>query len=204
MHHGVIFRVMEKISKAPDAAILRKTLKQLPEPQIHPALVVVSGLPGTGKSYFCRQLASRFPMVTLESDALRKALFPALSYNEEESIRLFKAIHEIIAELLSRGISVALDATNLEEKNREKLYSIAEKARAKLVMVRVEASPELIKQRLEERNKSLKRLDSSEADWSVYERMQPVSQKIGRPHFVVDTSGDITPSLEKVLRELRR
>src|SRR3990167_7558661 len=164
---------MEKIPRVPDAAILRRTLKQLPEPQIHPALVVVSGLPGTGKSYFCHQLAPRFPLVTLESDAMRKALFPSPSYNEEESIRLFKAIHKVISDLLSGGISVALDATNLEEKNREKLYSIAEKAGAKLVIVRVEASPDLVKQRLEKRKISLKRPDSSEADWSVYEKMQP-------------------------------
>lgn len=195
---------MEKVSEELDAARLRETLKQLPEPQIHPALVVISGLPGTGKSYFCRQLASRFPLVILESDALRKALFPVPAYQEEENVRLFKAIYGVIAELLARGISVALDATNLEEKNREKLYSIAEKARAKLVVVRVVASPELVKQRLEERQKSLERLDSSEADWSVYESMQPISQKIARQHFVVDTSGDITPSLEKVLRELRK
>lgn len=195
---------MEEDNKELDVVRLRESLKELPEPYVNPALVVVSGLPGTGKSYFCRQLAARFPLVILESDALRKALFSFPAYQEEENVRLFKAIHELIAELLSRGISLALDATNLEEKNREKLYRIAERARAKLVIVQVKATPELIKQRLEERKRSTEKLDSSEADWFVYERMQPVVQKIARTHFLVDSSRDITSVLEKVLRELRR
>lgn len=187
-----------------DVARLRKSLKELPEPQAKPALIVVSGLPGTGKSYFCRQLASRTPLLILESDYLRKVLFPQPTYTVEESAKLFKALHGLISELLCQGISMALDATNLEEKNREKLYSIAERAGARLVVVQVETSPSLAKQRMEERLKDINRKDSSEADWAIYQKMQPSAQKIARRHFVVDTSRDITPVLEKVLRELRR
>lgn len=195
---------MQKESVNIDVARLRESLKELPEPQVKPALVVVSGLPGTGKSYFCRQLAARYPLVILESDALRKVLFSAPTHQEEENVRLFKALHGLIAELLSRGISLALDATNLEEKNREKLYRIAERAQAKLVMVQVKTAPEVVKQRLEERKQSKERPDSSEADWYVYERMKPVEEKISRPHLVVNTSRDIRPVLDKVMRELRR
>ncbi len=194
----------DKIRENPDTATLLASLKQLPEPQVKPVLVVVSGLPGTGKSYFCRRLASRFPLLILESDALRKALFSIPTHAEEESTRLFAAIHGLIAKLLSKGIPLALDATNLEERNREQLYKIAERAGAKLIIVRVEASPELVRQRLEERKRSPERADSSDADWTVYERMQTMAQKISRPHFVVNTSSDIEPVLRKVLREMRK
>lgn len=203
-HTGFIIFLMKNFDIKHDTDIVKESLKDLPEPRVNPALVVVSGLPGTGKSYFCRQLASRYPLAILESDALRKVLFPAPAYQEEESTRLFKAIYSLIDELLSRGISAALDATNLEEKNRERLYSIAEKAGARLIVVQVEAAPSLVKQRLEQRARSKERLDSSEAGWDVYEKMRPGEERIARRHFRVDTARDITPVLEKVLRELRK
>ncbi len=44
----------------------------------------------------------------------------------------------------------------------------------------------------------------SDAGWEVYQRMAPTIQKIRRNHYVVDTSRDITPVLDKIARELRR
>ena len=88
-------------------------LGELPEPVVRPPFVVVSGLPGTGKSYFCAKLAERLPFVILESDALRKALFSPPSYSPEERARLFRALHLLIERLLKGGIPLILDATNL-------------------------------------------------------------------------------------------
>jgi len=90
---------------------LRESLGQLPEPTVNPAFIVVSGLPGTGKSYFCRSLAERLPFPILESDALRKVLYPSPNYSPGESNRLFGACHLLIEELLRRGIPLRnLDA----------------------------------------------------------------------------------------------
>ncbi len=105
---------------------LTESLGQLPEPVVEPAFVVVSGLPGTGKSYFCSKLAERLPFLILESDALRKALFSAPSYSQQESSYLFRVYHLLIERLLKKGVPVVLDATNLSERHRERLYSIAE------------------------------------------------------------------------------
>src|SRR3972149_825639 len=97
---------------------LKQALAPLPEPMAKPVLVVISGLPGTGKSYFSRKLAERLPCVILESDALRKRLFSSPDYSAAESQYLFSACHRLIEELLKSGISVVLDATNLVEGHR--------------------------------------------------------------------------------------
>ena len=185
-----------------DVERLTESLGQFPEPVVEPAFIVVSGLPGTGKSYFCSQLAQRLPFIILESDALRKALFLSPSYSSPESSHLFRAVHLLIEGLLKKGIPLILDATNLSERYREHLYSIADHLEVKLVLVRVEAPAWVVRERLEARRENP--ADKSDADWAVYQKMKPSVQKIRRHHYVVDTSRDITPVLDKIVREVTR
>jgi len=187
-----------------DAQRLSESLGQLPEPVVKPAFIVVSGLPGTGKSYFCRKLAERLPFVILESDTLRKFLFPAPTYNPPESSRLFQAVHRLIEGLLKKGIPLILDATNLSERYREHLYHIADHLDAKLILVRVEAPPEVVYQRLKDRAEENNSESNSDADWAVFQKMKSTVQKISRNHFAVDTSRDITPVLDKIVREANK
>ena len=187
-----------------DLQRLTDGLGELPEPVVKPAFVAVSGLPGTGKSYFCAKLAERLSFVILESDALRKALFSPPSYSPEESARLFRTLHLLIERLLKKGIPVILDATNLSERDRERLYNIADRLDARLILVRVEAPPELVYQRLKARSNGENSGNNSDADWEVYRKMKPSVEKISRKHYAVDSSRDIAPVLAKVVREASR
>ena len=189
---------------ADDVSVLKQGMPRLPEPVAHPALIIVSGLPGTGKSYFCRKLGEKIDLVILESDSLRRRLFPAPSYSKEESTQLFRACHGLVEELLRKGVSVALDATNLEEHNREQLYHIADQSGVRLVVVRMEAPVEVVQERLERRSRREDQSDHSEADWNVYGKMKPTVEKIGRNHFAVDSSKDITPVIDKIVRLVNR
>ena len=193
---------MQQSQLVSDVQALTESLGQLPEPVVRPTFTVVSGLPGTGKSYFSGKLAERLPFLILETDALRKTLFLSPGYSQQESTRLFRACHLLIERLLEKGIPIILDATNLSERYRERLYSIADRLGTKLILVRVEAPPEVVQERLKARQVAAK--SKSDADWDVYQRMKPTVQKIGRNHFAVDTSRDITPVVEKIIREVRR
>ena len=142
---------MEHTQLDSDVQRLMESLGQLPEPLVEPAFIVVSGLPGTGKSHFSSKLAERLSFIILESDALRKVLFPSPSYGLSESSHLFRAIHLLIERLLKRGVPLILDATNLSERYRERLYSIAYRLDVKLILVRVEAPPGVVQERLKAR-----------------------------------------------------
>jgi len=191
---------MEDSRLADDVQQLFESLGELPEPVASPALVAVSGLPGTGKSYFSSKLAERLPFVILESDDLRKILFPLPLYSQEESANLFKVVHSLIERLLRKGIPLILDATNLSERHREYLYSITERLGVKLVMVQVEAPPKVVRERL--RKRLQKSGSQSDADWEVYKKMKSSAQKIRRKHYAIDTSRDIVPVLDKIAREV--
>ncbi len=197
--------VQKRTPTQEDAALLLRSLASLPEPQARVALVVVSGLPGSGKSYFSRRLASLTSLAVVESDAMRCALFGTPTHSGPESARLFRACHALIGDLLRRGIPVLFDATNLVEHFRERLYSIAERTDAKLVLVRVEAPEDVVAHRLSQREAGFgDSEDNSTAGLDVYRRMASAVEPIRRNHYAVDTSRDITPVVEKISRELDR
>jgi len=187
-----------------DLSKLKDSLGPLPEATANPGFVVVSGLPGTGKTFFCSRLSEKQPFYILESDAIRKILFTSPDYSPAESARLFAAIHGLIEWLLKNGVPVIFDATNLSEHNREYLYRISDRAGARLVLISVEAPPAVAYQRLEARKLMANTDTKSDADWEIYKQMKPKAEKIRRNHFKVDTSRDITPVIDKIIHVLNR
>ena len=181
---------------------LKAALPYLPPRVARPVLRMVSGPPGSGKSHFSRRLVERVPLLVLESDVLRKTLFPAPTYGPEESAALFDACYILIDKLLRDRVPVLLDATNLLEQPRERLHDIAERAGAKLLLVSVTAPTDVVRQRLADRSRGADPDDSSIADWQVYQRMLATAEPIRREHFLVDTSRDIMPALARVVREI--
>ena len=173
---------------------------QLPPPRPHPALVVVAGLPGTGKSLFSRELRLRTGAIILQSDAIRRLLFERPSYSWRESRRVFTTLHAAVETLLDSGMSCIVDATNLAEAYRQPLYDIGERHGAKLIVVEVTAPPEVAMARLRERAATPE--DVSDADVAVYERMLPKWEEIGREHFVVDTAKRTDGAADTVAREM--
>jgi predicted kinase len=185
-----------------DSLRLLESLEPLPEPVAESFFITVSGLPGTGKSYFCHRLVEKLPAALLESDALRKVLFPSPDYSAAESEHLFRSIYFLVEKLLLKGVPVILDATNLSESNREYLYGIAGRLKVKFLLVRVIAPPQVVSQRLQSRQTDT--MNKSDADWAVYRKMQPLEEKIRRKHYTVDTSRDISTIVNRVVREALR
>jgi predicted kinase len=187
-----------------DIRKLRNSLCELPEPVVCPGFVVVSGLPGTGKSHFCHMLAEKSSFCIMETDALRRILFEFPVHSTEESTRLFTACHALIEQLLQDGVPIIFDATNISEHHREYLYAIGERTDSKLVLVRVVAPAEVVYERLERRSSGVADgKDKSGANWDVYSRMEPRLEKINRSHLVVDTSRDIVPVVDKIIRIIK-
>lgn len=169
-----------------------------------PFLIMLSGLPGTGKSYLARRLSERLRTPVIETDFVRKTLFPQPSYSADESAIVHWVSRLLMRKLLARGVPVILDATNLIERQREMVYHVAEQAGARLVIVQTVAPEEVVRARLERRLTQRDPEDISDATWNVYRRMAERQQPIRRPHLVVNTSEDLEPAIDKIIREVTR
>ncbi len=204
-----VIRVKSRSSRAEDTRSLvsdvtrvEVSLEPLPPAQERAALIMISGLPGSGKSYFSRLLQHRMPLATLESDRIRQLLFSKPIYDAEESAHLFAVIHVVLERLLNKSLAVVLDATLINISFASLFYAVAQKSDAKLILISVQAPAKVIRQRLLKREKRLDPLDISQADVAVYQRMRRRVQAIQRPHLVVDTSQDVMKHVEAAVSQL--
>ena len=165
----------------------------------NPRLLLLAGLPGAGKSTFARQITAQHPFLTIESDRMRKTLFPRPQYDFAENRRLFDACHYLIAEFLGQGYPVIFDATNIRERDRIPVYNIAQKRRVPLAIVVITAPRATVRRRLRRRESGQDPDTWSDANWQIYCRMAPHWEPVTRPHIAADTSGSIAAALRRTL-----
>lgn len=152
---------------------LRSEIATMPAtPHGRPALVVVMGLPGVGKSHCARLLCGRLGAAHVASDELRSRLFVAPSYADEENRAVFAAATSLVDGLLTEGHRVVVDATNLVARNRAGTVDAARRQGIPVTYVRVTASDEDARARLASRRAGRAPGDHSEADEPIYERMR--------------------------------
>lgn len=164
------------------------------------------GAPGSGKSYLARTLSAALGADLIQTDAVRRELFPDPRYTPGEAATVYMECHRRIAAALAGGACVIFDGTNLRERRRRTLYQIAERAGAKTIIVVAYASDEVIRARLRHRIEARDPEDQSDADLAIYLRMRQGVEPVPRPHVVVNTvaaPGPVIRLLEHHLRSFR-
>jgi uncharacterized protein len=177
-------------------------------------LVVVGGLPGTGKSALAGAVASRLGFAVLNSDRIRKELagLPAETsarapygsgiYTAQWTERTYAELLHRAAVLLAHGESVIADASFSSARQRIAATVTAAGASADLVQLRCIASPELAARRMSARTGTV-----SDADQTIADQMAAVAQP-WPDATVIDTgtggtAGVDGASLEQALEAIR-
>lgn len=81
-------------------------------------MIMMIGLPGSGKSYEAATIAKELDAVIVASDDIREKHF-AGTYSSAENVCVFQKVHKTIKQNLLQGKSVIFDATNLGSRKRE-------------------------------------------------------------------------------------
>jgi aminoglycoside phosphotransferase family enzyme/predicted kinase len=161
-------------------------LGELETPGRRPCLVLIGGLPGTGKSVLAQQLAERTGFRLIRSDQVRKEL-AGLAAGESARAALDEGIYtaawtertyaECLAraeQLLFEGDRVIIDAGFAQEAKRRAFLEAAASLGVPALLLICQAGADVVRQRLDSR-----RGDASDADWSVYQTAFARWEEIG-------------------------
>jgi predicted kinase len=100
-----------------------------------PVLIVLYGYPGSGKTYFSRQLVDEVNIAHLQADRIRSEVFDKPAYSQEEDNVVFRIMNYLTEEFLSTGLSVVYDTNAMRISQRKALNEVAKKAKALEVTV---------------------------------------------------------------------
>ncbi|MBI1857406.1 ATP-binding protein [Candidatus Saccharibacteria bacterium] len=100
-----------------------------------PALILLYGYPGSGKSYFARQLCDEINAAHVNGDRIRNELFEKPRLDRQENNIVTHLMEYMTEEFLNAGISVVFDVNALRFSQRRLLRDMARKTKAHPLLV---------------------------------------------------------------------
>lgn len=180
---------------------------------------ITHGVSGSGKSYHANQIAQATGAMILRSDVERKRLFAEEGnplqagqlaqehYAATATRQTYSRLAALTLTALKSGFPVIVDATFLEEMERDHFRRLAEQMGIPFVILSFCADPEELLRRVTRR--SSERRDVSDADVGIlqnqlrhYHTLRP-----DEPQFVISSDGSVQQGaipLEEVIRQLRQ
>ncbi len=146
-----------------------------------PLLIMVVGLPGTGKSTFSRALAERRGATHLNSDVIRAEIGLRGKYDPADKARVYAILQERTEALLRSGKTVIVDATLYRQGLRQPYHDLARSCGCPLRWIELQTGMAAIKDRV-----SRKR-PYSEADLAVYEKIKALYEPLPEPYLILET-----------------
>ena len=161
-------------------------------------IIIVSGLPGSGKTFFAQRLSERIDGVHLNSDAVRMSMTSAPQYSMKDRLANYREMASRCAGLLALGKTVVLDATFHHHAMRDIFMTLARETLSTIRFIEIQASEAVIRNRL-----AIKRKDS-DADFGVYQKLKKRhAEPLTIPHLVLDsTDGDVERMLRQAIEYL--
>jgi predicted kinase len=161
-----------------------------------PTLLLMAGLPGSGKSTIALAVGRRLGWPVLDKDTIKSGLLELGADEELAAQASYVLLHELAQDLVvGQGLSVILDTPTSYERVVEATSKIAEEAGGFLGIVLCEASVEARAQRLAMRERRLSHVSSidEEAEEVItkrFERLPPQTLRLpteGPADDLVDT-----------------
>jgi predicted kinase len=148
-----------------------------------PAIWVVCGLPGTGKSTLAARLAALTGGRHLNTDLVRDRLHLRGHYQPQDKDRVYTALLDEARAALTAGELTILDGTYYAEAFREPVRRLAAEIHCPLIWIELNAPEDQVRSRVSEQR------PHTEADFAVYRSVRERWEPIEEPHLVLDSGG---------------
>jgi uncharacterized protein len=181
-------------------------------PWLHPLVIAVGGLAGTGKTTLATALADALGAELLRTDIVRQELFGAGRHSAavDDGIYGLEARKRVYGELFRRSaalhadrISIVLDGTFSTPELLDRAQKLATETRSVFTAIECICRPDVAHQRIGQR--LAKGLDASEARPEIHDiqRMRWESWPAAIPQIRIDTEQPLDRKVEQILAALR-
>lgn len=109
---------------------------------IHPTLIMLYGYPGSGKSYFARQLCEDIQAAHIQSERIRAELFDQPRYDKQENEIVAHLMDYMTEEFLNAGMSVIYDMNAMRLSYRRELRDLARKSKSNSLLIWFQIDPD--------------------------------------------------------------
>ncbi|MEY3367285.1 MAG: hypothetical protein RI973_440 [Bacteroidota bacterium] len=161
-------------------------------PHQPPRLLLVAGLPASGKTWFARALATSLEANHLNSDKVRNALGLRGHYDPTSKLQVYQAMFRQAEKALQQGETVVVDATFYKQSLRQPWIDLARQCRVPCFLLEIRIPQELALERL-----LVKRADS-EATQEVYFELKSQWESIDENHLVIEAANRSTEEMMAV------
>jgi predicted kinase len=165
-----------------------------------PMLLVLSGLPGTGKSELAQRLGGRLRIPVLSVDPIESAILRAgIEPGFATGLAAYLVVEALADSQLSLGQSVIVDAVNAVEPAKDMWRKLATRHGAALEIVECRCSDEALhRERLEARRRGLA-ANFREPTWDDIQERRIEYTPWTEPLLVVDAIASSESNVDRVL-----
>lgn len=166
-------------------------------------IVMLAGLPGTGKSTLANALAERLHSVILNKDSIRAALFPAplIEYSTEQDDFCMRIMLEVAGYLLPRdpALTIFVDG-RVFAKNYQiaDVRNAAERLHTAFCVIECVCSEEVAQKRLQQ-DVNAGTHPARNRDFLLYQRLRESMEPVPEPKLVMDTGQGLDECVDRAV-----
>jgi len=142
-------------------------------------IVIVLGLPASGKSFFAKHLAHDIGAVYLNTDIVREKMHKKGQYDNETNLLIYKHMLFDMIGNIRRKHDVIADGTFQTNAMRDWFKNSIEETGNRMHFIEIAASEKTIRNRIDENR------EHSEADFDVYLKIKKKYEPIRQKHMVL-------------------
>jgi predicted kinase len=162
-------------------------------------LIVVSGLPGLGKSTAAEDIARKIKFPVFSVDPIESAILKSgISRSFETGLAAYLVAEALAAEQLCLGISVIIDAVSPVQEARDIWRGLADIYQSRLIIIECVLNADLHKQRIEARVRNISGIP--EVTWDDVEKRRKEYLEWKEDRLILDTSDTRESNIRKTLK----
>ena len=169
-----------------------------------PILILLMGIPGSGKTYLARRLSRQLDAAVVSGEKIRMMIVPKPSLRAEEERAVWQVAHLMTEEFLSLNISVVCDFDLNRRSQRRQIQKLAKKYQAEYLVIWQQVNRETALARCGHRD--YKQPDDRYALSLKPETFEALSQLLEPPHqekaLVISGQHTFSGQSQTILRHL--